>query len=60
MHQTSDLMRPRVLLLSVFDGSEKGNPPVSLLETVKGRYKRSIVGTINPSAAKLDVKKYIE
>jgi HD-GYP domain-containing protein (c-di-GMP phosphodiesterase class II) len=60
MHQTSDLMRPRVLILTVFDGSEKGNPPVSLLETMKGRYKRSVVGTINPSAAKLDIKKYSE
>ena len=60
MHQTSDLLRPRVLLLTSFDGSEKDNPRVSLLETVKGRYKRSVVGTINSSAAKLDVKKYIE
>jgi HD-GYP domain-containing protein (c-di-GMP phosphodiesterase class II) len=60
VHQTSDLMRPRVLLLTAFDGSEKDSPPVSLLETANGRYRRSVVGTINPSAAKIDVKKYTE
>lgn len=60
VQQTSDLKRPRVLILTTFDGSEKGNQPLSLLETVRGRYVRSIVGTINPSAARLDIKKYIE
>jgi len=61
MHQTADLMRPRVLLLTKFDGSEKetGNI-ISLVETVGGRYKRSIAGTINPNAAKINVKKYFE
>jgi HD-GYP domain-containing protein (c-di-GMP phosphodiesterase class II) len=58
-HQTSDLMRPRVLLLTKFDGSEKDNEPLSLLDTVKGEHRYSIVGTINPSAARLDVKKYL-
>ncbi len=60
VHQTSDLMRPRVLILTAFDGSEKKNQPVSLLETERGRYTRSVAGTINPSAAKLDLKQYIE
>jgi HD-GYP domain-containing protein (c-di-GMP phosphodiesterase class II) len=61
MHQTVDLMRPRVLLLTKFDGSEKetGNI-ISLVETAGGRYKRSIAGTINPNAAKINVKKYFE
>ena len=60
MHQTSDLMRPRVLVLRAFDGSEKGEQPVNLLETESGQYKRSITGTINPSEARLDLKKYLE
>ncbi len=58
-HQTSDLMRPHVLLLSTFDGAEKDHHPISLLDTVRGRYRFSIVGTINPSAARMDVKKYL-
>ncbi len=58
--QTSDLMRPRVLLLTKFDGSEKDTGDViSLLDTQSGRYRFSIVGTINPSAARMDVKKYL-
>lgn len=60
MHQTSNLMRPRVLILSKFDGSEKGGRTVSLLETSRGMYKRSIAGTINGSVAKIDVKKYLD
>lgn len=61
MHQTSDLMRPRVLILSKLDGSEKeGGLTVSLLETRNGRYKRSVVGAIDPRAANLDLKKYFD
>jgi HD-GYP domain-containing protein (c-di-GMP phosphodiesterase class II) len=61
MHQTSDLLRPRVLILSTFDGSEKeSGQTVSLLETSKGLYKRSISGTIDPNAARLDIKKYLD
>ncbi len=60
IHQTRDLMRPRVLLLTKFDGSEKETgQEVSLLETESGKYKRTAVGTINPYAAKIDVKKYL-
>jgi hypothetical protein len=60
MHQTGDLMRPRVLLLTTFDGSEKeSGQEVSLLETAGGKYKRTVVGTINPYAAKINVKKYL-
>ncbi len=60
VHQTRDLMRPRVLLLDKFDGSEKETrAEISLLETAGGRYKRSIAGTINPYAAKIDVKQYL-
>ena len=60
MHQTRDLLRPRVLLLDKFDGSEKeAGTEISLLETAGGRYKRSIAGTINPHTAKIDVKKYL-
>ncbi len=60
-HQTRDLMRPRVLLLNKFDGSEKeSGTEVSLVETAGGKYKRTAVGTINPYAAKIDIKKYLE
>jgi HD-GYP domain-containing protein (c-di-GMP phosphodiesterase class II) len=60
MHQTRDLMRPRVLLLSAFDGSEKKmGTEVSLLETTGGRYKRAAVGTIDPFLAKINVKQYL-
>jgi len=60
MHQTRDLMRPRILILTTFDGSEKEDPnaEVSLLETQGGRRKRSIIGTIEPVSANIDVKKY--
>jgi len=61
MHQTRDLMRPRVLLLTTFDGSEKeAGADVSLLETVNGQYVRSIVGTIDPQTAKIDIKQYLD
>lgn len=60
MHQTRDLMRPRTLLLTKFDGSEKeGGTEVSLLETAGGQYKRSITGTIDPYTAKIDLKPYL-
>jgi hypothetical protein len=60
VHQTRDLMRPRVLLLSKFDGSEKeSGTETSLLETAGGRYKHTAVGTIDPYVAKIDIKKYL-
>jgi HD-GYP domain-containing protein (c-di-GMP phosphodiesterase class II) len=60
IHQTRDLMRPRVLLLSKFDGSEKeSGTEASLLETAGGHYKRTAVGTIDPYVANIDVKKYM-
>jgi len=60
MHQTRDLMRPRVLLLTKFDGSEKGTgAEVSLLETAGGNFKRSIAGTIDPYVSRIDLKKYL-
>lgn len=59
--QTSKLLRPRVLVLSKFDGSEKENGlTVSLLETRNGVYTRSVAGTIDPSSAHIDVKKYFD
>jgi HD-GYP domain-containing protein (c-di-GMP phosphodiesterase class II) len=62
MHQTGDLMRPRVLLLTKFDGSEKENPgaEISLLEIENGHPKRSIMGTIEPTGVGIDIKKYLE
>jgi hypothetical protein len=61
MHQTLDLMRPRVLILTRFDGSEKETGEVvSLAETMAGNYKRSISGTIDPNIAKIDIKKYFD
>jgi HD-GYP domain-containing protein (c-di-GMP phosphodiesterase class II) len=60
LHQTRDLMRPRVLLLDRFDGSEKQTgTEVSLVETEGGAFKRSVVGTINPHEAKIDINKYL-
>jgi len=60
LHQTRDLMRPRVLLLDKFDGSEKDKETeVSLLETAGGAYKRSVAGTINPHEAKIDINQYL-
>ena len=60
LHQTRDLMRPRVLLLTKFDGSEKeGGSEVNLLETAGGAYKRSVAGTINPHEAQVDIKLYL-
>lgn len=60
-HQTRDLMRPRVLLLTKFDGSERGDrsAEVSLLETERGAFKRSIAGTIEPAGINIDLKKYL-
>jgi HD-GYP domain-containing protein (c-di-GMP phosphodiesterase class II) len=61
VHQTRDLMRPRLLLLTMFDGSEKATgADVSLLETAGGQYVRSIVGTIDPNAANINVKQYLD
>lgn len=61
MHQTQDLLRPRVLLLDKFDGSEKETGEiVSLVETMDGKYKRSVAGTIDPNMAKIDIKKYFD
>jgi len=61
MRQTRDLMRPRVLLLSRFDGSEKETgAEVSLLETAGGRYRRTVIGAIDPYKARINVKRYLE
>ncbi len=61
VHQTRDLLRPRVLILDKFDGSEKETgTETSLVETAGGRYRRSVAGTINPFLAKIDIKKYID
>jgi HD-GYP domain-containing protein (c-di-GMP phosphodiesterase class II) len=60
MHQTRDLMRPRVLLLTRFDGSEKeSGGEVNLLEGAGGKFKRSIAGTIDPYVSHIDLKKYL-
>jgi hypothetical protein len=60
LHQTSDLLRPRVLLLTKFDGSEKeSGEEISLLETTDGKYKRDVSGTINPHTANIDLKLYL-
>ena len=61
MHQTRDLRRPRILILTTFDGSERDDPQaeVSLLETAHGNYTRTIIGTIEPVGARIDIKKYV-
>jgi HD-GYP domain-containing protein (c-di-GMP phosphodiesterase class II) len=60
LHQTRDLMRPRVLLLTKFDGSEKtSGVETSLLETAGGSYKRTAIGTVDVYSAGIDMKKYL-
>lgn len=58
VHQTRDLLRPHVLLLTKFDGTEQEE--VSLLEMEGGKYKRSAMSTIYPATMKLDLKLYIK
>ncbi len=57
VHQTLDLLRPKVLLLRTFDGTEKEE--VSLLEMEKARYKRTIVDTLDPNTMKIDLAQYL-
>ncbi len=60
LHQTRDLTRPRVLILNKFDGSEKETgTEISLVETAGGKFKHNVLGTINPYAARIDIKKYL-
>ncbi|MDA8100374.1 MAG: HD-GYP domain-containing protein [Nitrospiraceae bacterium] len=60
VHQTRDLLRPHVLLLDKFDGSERENgKQVNLQETAGGKYKRTVVGTIDPYEEKINVKQYL-
>ncbi len=58
VHQTRDLLRPRVLLLRDFDGTEKEE--VSLLEMESGRYKRMAVSTVDPMEKPIDVNQYFQ
>ena len=61
MHQTSDLMRPRVLILTRFDGSEKEDGKiVSLADRTDGKYRRSISGTIDPEASRINLRPYFD
>lgn len=57
LHQTRDLMRPHVLLLRTFDGTEQEE--VSLLDMERGRYKRSPIATIEPNSLKINFDKYL-
>ena len=60
VQQTSDLMRPRVLLLTKFDGSEKeSGEEISHSRNNGGKYNRDVVGTINPQTANIDIKRYL-
>jgi hypothetical protein len=60
LHQTRDLLRPRILLLTKFDGSEReSGAEISLLDTTGGKYIRDVVGTINPHTANIDIKRYL-
>jgi HD-GYP domain-containing protein (c-di-GMP phosphodiesterase class II) len=54
--QTRDLLRPRVLLLRTYDGSEKDE--VSLVEMEGGTHKRSAIGTIDPNLLKVNIAQY--
>ena len=57
VHQTRDLMRPRVLLLKQFDGTEKEE--VSLLEMEQGRYRRTPLAAVDPNAMRVNVNQYL-
>lgn len=57
IHQTRDLFRPRVLLLTKFDGTEKEE--ASLLEREAGRYKRSPVAVVDPSEIPVNLNLYL-
>jgi len=57
VHQTRDLMRPRVLLLKQLDGTEKEE--VSLLEMEQGRYRRTPLATVDPNALGVNVNQYL-
>ena len=56
MHQTGDLLRPKIILLSSFDGTETDE--VSLLEMDRGRYRRSIIDTISPNSMNVNISQY--
>jgi HD-GYP domain-containing protein (c-di-GMP phosphodiesterase class II) len=58
MHQTGDLLRPKVLLLRTFDGTE--TEEVSLLEMETGRYKRSILGSLDPQSMNVNIARYFK
>lgn len=58
MHQTGDLLRPKVLLLRTFDGTE--TEEVNLLEMEKGRYKRSILDSIDPQNMNVNIAQYFK
>ena len=61
VRQTSDLLRPRILLLTKFDGSEKeSSEETSLLETMDSKYKRDVAGIIDSRTANIDIKRYLE
>lgn len=57
-HQTGDLLRPKVLLLRTFDGTE--TEQASLLEMEKGRYKRSILDSMDPQSLSVNVAQYFK
>jgi HD-GYP domain-containing protein (c-di-GMP phosphodiesterase class II) len=60
-HPTNDPMRPSVLLLTKFDGSEReSGQEIDLLEKMEGKFKRNITGTIDPQTTNIDVKQYWE
>lgn len=56
VRQTGDLLRPRVVLLTRFDGTEREE--TSLLDMMNGRHIRTPVATIDPASLKIDVSKY--
>jgi HD-GYP domain-containing protein (c-di-GMP phosphodiesterase class II) len=58
VHQTGDLLRPKVLVLRTFDGTE--TEETSLLEMEQGRYKRSILDSLEPQSMNVDVSLYFK
>lgn len=56
VHQTTDLFRPRVILLTTLDGTEQEE--ISLLEMARGKYLRTPAATLDTNILKVNINQY--
>jgi hypothetical protein len=56
VRQTTDLFRPRVILLTTYDGTEQEE--LGLLEMADGKYTRTPVATLDPNILKVNINRY--